>query len=74
MTSSNRSAPRPFRFGVQTRGISTAREWTETARRAEDRGYSCLTMPDHFDDQLAPVPALMAAAAVTSTLRVGALV
>ena len=74
MTSSDRSAPRPFRFGVQTRGISTAREWTETARRAEDRGYSCLTMPDHFDDQLAPVPALMAAAAVTSTLRVGALV
>ncbi len=32
-------------------------------------------MPDHFGDQLAPVPALMAAAAVTTTLvRVGALV
>ncbi|MEY4360747.1 MAG: hypothetical protein RL391_53 [Actinomycetota bacterium] len=74
MTSSNSSSPRPFRFGVQTRGISTAREWTETARRAEARGYSCLTMPDHFDDQLAPVPALMAAASVTTELRVGALV
>ena len=31
-------------------------------------------MPDHFDDQLAPVPALMTAANVTTSLRVGALV
>ena len=33
-----------------------------------------LCMPDHFDDQLAPVPALTAAAATTTTLRVGGLV
>ena len=33
-----------------------------------------LTMPDHFDDQLAPVPALMSVADATSKLRVGALV
>ncbi|MEY3054185.1 MAG: hypothetical protein RL550_708 [Actinomycetota bacterium] len=46
----------------------------ELARRVEGNGYSTLTMPDHFDDQLAPVPALTAAAAVTDTLRVGALV
>jgi probable F420-dependent oxidoreductase len=31
-------------------------------------------MPDHFSDQLAPVPALMSAADATQTLRVGALV
>lgn len=31
-------------------------------------------MPDHFTDQLAPVPALMAAADATTELRVGALV
>ncbi len=31
-------------------------------------------MPDHFDDQLAPVPALMTAADATTTLRIGALV
>lgn len=31
-------------------------------------------MPDHFDDQLAPVPALMCAADVTNDLRIGALV
>lgn len=52
----------------------TGREWSELARRVEDRGYSVLTMPDHFDDSMAPMPALTAAAAVTSTLRVGALV
>lgn len=31
-------------------------------------------MPDHFGDQLAPVPAMTAAAAATTSLRVGALV
>ena len=31
-------------------------------------------MPDHFTEQLAPVPALMAAAAATEHLRIGALV
>jgi len=31
-------------------------------------------MPDHFGDQLAPIPALQMAADVTSSLRVGALV
>ena len=31
-------------------------------------------MPDHFTDQLAPLPALTAAAMATSTLRIGALV
>ena len=31
-------------------------------------------MPDHFSDQLAPVPALQSAADATTTLRLGALV
>jgi len=65
---------RPFRFGVQARGIHARREWTDMARRIEALGYSSLTLPDHFDSQLAPVPALMAAAAVTEKLRVGSLV
>ena len=64
----------PFRFGVQASTAADAAEWTALARTAEALGYSTLTMPDHFGDQLAPVPALMAAAAVTTTLRVGALV
>jgi probable F420-dependent oxidoreductase len=65
---------RPFRFGIQADGAATGADWAELARRAEGHGYSCLTMPDHFGDQLAPVPALMAAAAATTELRVGALV
>jgi len=66
--------PRPFRFGIQTHNAATADEWSATARKVEDLGYSTLFMPDHFGDQLAPVPALMAAASVTTELRVGALV
>lgn len=68
------TSPRPFRFGVQARNIQSRAEWTELARRVEATGFSCLTMPDHFDDQLAPVPALMTAANVTDDLRIGALV
>jgi len=66
--------PRPFRFGVQASTAADADSWVALARRVESLGYSTLTMPDHFGDQLAPVPGLMSAAAVTTTLRVGALV
>ena len=48
--------------------------WTELARKAEDLGYSTLCVADHFTDGLAPTPALAAAAAVTTTLRIGSLV
>lgn len=65
---------RGFRFGVQASRAATAREWADLARRAEANGYDVLTMPDHFTDQLAPVPALMAAADATTDLRIGALV
>lgn len=68
------TTPRPFRFGVQASTAVDGRAWVGLARNVESLGYSTLTMPDHFDDQLAPVPALMAAAAATETLRVGALV
>ena len=66
--------PRRFRFGVQVAKATSGPEWAELARQAEDLGYSTLFMPDHFGDQLAPVPALMAAADATTTLNVGALV
>ncbi len=68
------SKQRAFRFGVQASSATTRAEWVDLARRAEGYGYSCLTMPDHFGDQLAPVPAMMAAAIATETLRVCALV
>ncbi len=65
---------RKFRFGVQAWRAASGAEWAAKARRIEDLGYSTLLIPDHFDDQLAPVPALAAAAAATSTLRLGTLV
>ncbi|HYA67460.1 MAG TPA: TIGR03621 family F420-dependent LLM class oxidoreductase [Acidimicrobiales bacterium] len=68
--------PRAFRFAAQLSKApaGSARSWAEQARKAEDLGYSTLLMPDHFGDQLAPIAALMAAAAATTELRVGALV
>lgn len=68
------SESRPFRFGVLASNARSSSEWTETARKAEDLGYSALLMPDHFGDQLSPIAALATAAAVTTSLRVGTLV
>lgn len=65
---------RPFRFGVQAATAPDRSTWVELARRTEALGYSTLTMPDHFNEQLAPVPALMTAADATTSLRIGALV
>jgi probable F420-dependent oxidoreductase len=65
---------RRFRFAAQIAGAQSRKEWVDKARQAEDLGYSTLTMPDHFGDQLAPVPAMMAAAEATSRLRIGTLV
>ena len=48
--------------------------WRALARQVEDLGYSTLTVADHFDDGLAPIPALMAAADATTSLRVGTMV
>src|SRR3974390_268309 len=65
---------RKFRFGVQTSRGASHEDWAAKARKIEDLGFSTLLMPDHFEDQYAPVPALMAAADATTTLRVGTLV
>jgi alkanesulfonate monooxygenase SsuD/methylene tetrahydromethanopterin reductase-like flavin-dependent oxidoreductase (luciferase family) len=70
---------RPFRFGVLGESIRTGAELTDTARRAEGFGYSTLLLRDHlvaepFGHQLAPLVALAAAAAATTTLRIGTLV
>ena len=68
--------PRPFRFTIQCSSPPDAdpASWRSLARKVEDLGYAALTVADHLDDQLATVPALMAAADATTTLRVGALV
>ena len=39
---------KPFRFGVQAFEASTASEWYEIVRKAEDLGYSTLFSSDHY--------------------------
>ena len=78
------TAPKPFRFAVQSFNAATGRAWTETARKAEALGYSTLHLADHLlgpgpalaktnhpVQNLAAVPAMAHAAAVTSTLKIG---
>ncbi|MCB1030294.1 MAG: TIGR03621 family F420-dependent LLM class oxidoreductase [Acidimicrobiales bacterium] len=66
--------PRRFRFGIQMATAPTGERWAELARRCEDLGFDSLVLPDHFGDQLAPIAAMTAAAAATTTLKVGCLV
>jgi probable F420-dependent oxidoreductase len=68
------SQDRPFRFGVHTSKANDGDTWASAARRYEDLGFSSLLLRDHFDDQLAPIAAMTAAACSTSRLRVGCLV
>jgi len=65
---------RPFRFGVHTSDAQTGDDWASAARRYEGLGFSTLLLRDHFDQQLAPIVAMTAAACATETLRVGCLV
>lgn len=60
-----------FRFGAKATRASSAKEWTDLARQAEDLGYASFQIDDHFGNQLAPVPAIMAAAAATERILVG---
>jgi probable F420-dependent oxidoreductase len=65
---------RPFRFAVTARFTRSGAHWRDIARRAEDLGYDVLLVTDHMGAQLAPIPALMAAADATTRLRVGSYV
>ncbi|MGH9075821.1 MAG: TIGR03621 family F420-dependent LLM class oxidoreductase [Acidimicrobiales bacterium] len=65
---------RRLRFAVQARKAESGRAWRQLARKVEALGYSTLYVPDHLDDQWAPVVALTVAAEATDTLRVGSLV
>ncbi|MEL6892365.1 MAG: TIGR03621 family F420-dependent LLM class oxidoreductase [Actinomycetota bacterium] len=65
---------KPFRFGVQVTKPVADEPFPELARRLESHGYATATMPDHFNEQLAPMPALQAMLDATTTLRAGALV
>jgi probable F420-dependent oxidoreductase len=48
--------------------------WADSVREVEALGYSTMFVPDHFDEGLGPITAMATAAAVTTTLNVGALV
>ena len=65
---------RPFRFGVKLSDAPDVRTWRDRARAAEDHGYATLWMPDHLDDQWGPLVGLAAAAAATTSVRIGTLV
>ena len=59
---------RPFRFGVALRHTGSGREWAAKAKLVEELGYDVLLVGDNPMTQ-APLPALAAAAAVTSRVR-----
>jgi probable F420-dependent oxidoreductase len=64
----------PFRFALQVSNAASPDAWKALARKTEDLGYSTLYIPDHLDDQWAPMIALTVAAEATTTLKVGTLV
>ena len=65
---------KPFRFGVSVRSAGSRVALVDKARQLEDLGYSVLAVPDHLTDLLAPMPALVGAAAATKRLRVATMV
>lgn len=63
---------RPFRFAAGGFEADSKRAWTEHARRVEALGYAVLVIADHVATvPFAAVPALVAAADATTSLRVG---
>jgi alkanesulfonate monooxygenase SsuD/methylene tetrahydromethanopterin reductase-like flavin-dependent oxidoreductase (luciferase family) len=64
----------PLRFAIEMHGPFPDRSWTDSVHEVEALGYSTMFVPDHFDEGFGPVAALASAAAVTDTLKVGALV
>ena len=58
----------PIHFSANI-GQTSIDQLAATAVRAEELGFHSVTVPDHLDDQPAPLIALTAAAAATSTIR-----
>ena len=70
----------PIRFCLGPAGLpvtcslSDGAKFVDYCRRVEDAGFYCIGFGDHLDDRPAPIAAIAAAAAHTTTLRVGVLV
>ena len=75
---------RPFRFGFQTFNAKGAKDWADQAKKAEDLGYSSFHLADHIlgpgpalekanhpEQNLAAIPAMAYAAAVTKKIKIG---
>lgn len=76
--------PHPFRFGVQSYFAEDAADWRDQVLSAEDMGYSTFAVADHYIgpgpalkraahpiQNIAAVPAMAAAAAITKTITIG---
>jgi probable F420-dependent oxidoreductase len=60
---------RPIRFGLIA-SATTAGELIETAKSAEQHGFSSIALNDHFSSTVAPLLGLQAMAAATSHIRI----
>jgi probable F420-dependent oxidoreductase len=65
---------RPFRFGVEASTSYDRQGWRSFCQKVAALGYTNLVIVDHLGDQLAPVPAMVAAAEAAPELRVGTFV
>ena len=75
---------KPFRFGVQSFNAGSGEEWAAQAQQAESLGYSSFHLADHIigdgpalkranhpEQNLAAMPAIAYAAAVTKSIKIG---
>ena len=75
---------KPFRFAVQSFNAKSGESWAGQVRRAEELGYSAFHLADHLigpgpalaksnhpEQNLAAIPAMAYAAAVSSAIRIG---
>jgi probable F420-dependent oxidoreductase len=62
---------KPFRFGISVWHVASRAELADKAKKVEALGYDTLSFPDHLNERIAPMPALVIAAEATSRLRVG---
>jgi probable F420-dependent oxidoreductase len=75
---------KPFRFAVQSFNAGSGAEWADKARKAEALGYSAFHLADHLlgpgpalaatnhpVQNLAAIPAMAYAAAVTESIHIG---
>ncbi len=62
---------KPFRFGISVWHVASRAELADKAKKIEALGYDTLSFPDHLNERIAPMPALVTAAEATNRLRVG---